>query len=93
MTLKEIQQRNYAATERRGFIKPETKNSEFIAKLLEEFRELDFEVDNPFFDDKTKIAEEIADVIIVVLNFAKHIGIDIQTALEQKTIYNENRND
>jgi NTP pyrophosphatase (non-canonical NTP hydrolase) len=92
MTLKEIQQRNYQATVCRGKITPATTDSQFIAKIKEETSELELEIDLPFIHE-VSIGFEMADIIITVLSYAKHKGIDIQTALEQKTIYNENRND
>ena len=90
MDLTELQKRNYAATVRRGLIKPDTLKFEFTLKLDEECNELDLAILNR---DKFNEAEELADVIIVCLNYAKHFGIDIQSALEQKTLYNESRTD
>ncbi|HWR94118.1 MAG TPA: hypothetical protein VN192_02840 [Flavobacterium sp.] len=93
MTLLQIQNRNYQATVRRGKITPATTEQDFINKIKEETAELEDEVWWPFNDNPTYQEAELADIIIVCLNYAKHFNIDIKTALEQKTIYNENRND
>lgn len=92
MDLKEIQNRNYQATIRRGKITPATTGTDFIEKIKEETGELQYEEETPL-QNKIEKGKEMADVIIAVLNYAKHEGINIQTALEQKTIYNENRHD
>jgi len=86
MDLKEIQNRNYMATVNRGLIDEETTSLEFIEKLEEELNELML---------ATPINEhlELADIIIVCLNYAEHAGINIQKALEEKTIFNEQRKD
>jgi len=85
MTLSEIQLRNYAATVRRGLITPATVDLEFMIKIFEEAAEV-ARTRTP-----DELREELADVIIVCLNFAKHFDIDIQFGLESKTLYNELR--
>ena len=80
--------RNYKATQRRGLITESTSNQEFIDKIQEEVNELDLAFLN---QDNFNIEEEMADIIITVANFAKHLGIDIMQAIEKKTIFNENR--
>ena len=87
MTLQEIQSRNYAATVSRGLITPKTTDREFVSKLFEECHE----VDNFLRFTGNIDPFEIADVIIVCLNMAKHFDIDIESALEQKTVINEKR--
>lgn len=87
MNLIEIQNRNYQATVKRGLITPKTTQSEFIAKLFEEARELDNS--RRFFGEFDRC--ELADVMIVCLSIAKHYDIDIMKALEDKTIINEKR--
>jgi NTP pyrophosphatase (non-canonical NTP hydrolase) len=86
MTLSEIQSRNYAATVRRGKISDKTTLNEFIFKMFEEVQE--FKDDSNF---GITDGLELADIIIVCLNTAKHLDIDIQDWLEKKTIINENR--
>jgi NTP pyrophosphatase (non-canonical NTP hydrolase) len=86
MTLSEIQNRNYLATIKRGLITDKTTLNEFIYKMFEEVQE---------FKDASNFGItdglELADIIIVCLNTAKHLDIDIQDWLEKKTIINENR--
>jgi hypothetical protein len=87
MNLIEIQNRNYQATVKRGLITPKTTESEFIAKLFEEVRELDNS--RRFFGKFDPY--ELADVMIVCLSIAKHYDVDIIKSLEDKTIINEKR--
>jgi len=84
MDLKEITDRNYEATKRRGLITDKTKFSDFKWKLLEELNEWTNCPEDPY---------ESADIILVILAFCKHFHINIQKALEEKTIFNEQRND
>lgn len=96
MTLKEIINRNYAATVRRGYITPETTIGDFLSKIMEEFEELQDEVDLYYYmsEDQKKLAsKEMADIILVVLAMSKHHNIDIENAIIEKTLYNEKRND
>jgi len=90
MTLKEIQDRNHAATVRRGRITDKTTDEDYFIKLEEEINELNMAV---YSENQNNVPLEMADIIIVVLNFAKHLNIDIQAALIQKTYINENRKD
>ena len=91
MTLKEIQERNYQACLKRGVIGVYTQPYEFEDKLREELKE----IEQSFLYDEEEVLSidemEIADMIIVCLNIANHYDIDIQKALEEKTIINENR--
>jgi hypothetical protein len=84
MDLNELKNRNYQATVKRGLITSKTSKYDFIAKQLEEIHEW---IEHP------KDPSECADVILVMLAYCKHYKINIQLALEQKTIYNENRKD
>lgn len=85
MTLLEIQERNYAATVRRGLINPKTTKDEFYNKIIEEVVEL------LYHTDSENEAEELADIITVCLSYAKHYNIDFMNALRRVTIKNENR--
>jgi NTP pyrophosphatase (non-canonical NTP hydrolase) len=89
MELKEIINRNYAATVRRGKIIKSTDSYEFIEKIKEEINECEEIINDNNFPDPL----EIADIIIVALNFAKHYNIDIEKTIEEKTIINEKRLD
>jgi NTP pyrophosphatase (non-canonical NTP hydrolase) len=88
MDIKEIINRNYQATVKRGLIKPETTKTEFHIKLQEEVLELDCAIYNRLQPDENL---ELADVILVCLAYAKHFEIDILKVLEEKVIFNENR--
>ena len=89
MEIKEIQERNYEATVKRGQITKETMSFEFVDKLKEELSELENHYFiNGFIDEK-----ELADVILVCLSFAKHKNIDIMKVMQEKVIFNENRKD
>lgn len=94
MILQELIKRNYQTTVNRGKINIFTSSEEFIAKIDEEVQELKDsflpfdQLTNPAFDHK-----ELADIILVCLNFAHHFDIDIEKVLEEKLIINENRKD
>lgn len=88
MDIKEIINRNYQATVKRGLIKPETTKTEFLLKLQEEVFELDCAIYNRLQPDENF---EMADCILVILAMAKHFEIDILKVLEEKVIFNENR--
>lgn len=91
MDLKEILTRNYKATVKRGLITHETKKSEFVAKLEEEVREFEVEVDLPFFNDTSREQEELADIVLVCFSYATHFKFDLLEAMEKKVLYNEKR--
>lgn len=81
MDLKEIQQRNYQATKRRGLITSNTCESDFVLKLCEEVEE--------FAEDYSP--EELADVVLVAFACAEHFNIDLFDEMKKKTLYNEKR--
>jgi len=87
MNWKEIQERNYKATCLRGLITPQTTESEFISKIFAETHELyNYHRFSGGID-----RYELADIIIVCLNIARHFDIDIETAISEKTAINEKR--
>lgn len=89
MEFKEIIERNYNATVKRGKITSETTVKDFISKIIEENKELiESRLTHNIFDEK-----ELSDIILVCTTMAKHYNIDIQKVLEEKTLYNETRND
>ena len=88
MDIKEIINRNYQATVKRGLITYETCFDEFINKIHEELVELN--ISNTYYGfDKS----ELADIILVCFAMSKHFRIDILKELENKVIINENRKD
>jgi|TARA_R110000803_G_scaffold27192_2_gene63641 NTP pyrophosphatase (non-canonical NTP hydrolase) len=96
MALQKIIRENYNSIVKRGFITPDTNAFDFIDKLFEEAGELE-EIVNEIKDKKptTKMFEnmneEIADVILVCLNFAQHYDIDIENELTKKIKKNYER--
>ena len=76
---------NYESIVQRGLITPSTTVSDFIEKLDEEVSEL-YHATDPVNE-----IEELADVILVCLNYAKHFNIDIEKALWEKILTNKKR--
>ena len=71
--MKKIIESNYKSIVDRGLISMKTKPCDFIMKLEEEFQEF---IEAEKFNMKNR-NEELADIILVCLNFAKHYNIDI----------------
>jgi NTP pyrophosphatase (non-canonical NTP hydrolase) len=86
--MKRIIESNYDSIVKRGLISPQTTKQEFIDKLFEEVSEVE---DACLDNDWLNIAEELADVILTALNFAKHYDIDIELELNQKININYER--
>lgn len=80
---------NYQSIVYRGFITPTTTLFEFLDKLDEEVEELNKEALIP--KEWSNLPEELADVILVCLNMAKHFGIDIEQELKKKIKINQQR--
>lgn len=80
---------NYQSIVDRGFITPTTTLFEFLDKLEEEVEELTNEALKP--KQYSNLPEELADVILVCLNFAKHYNIDIEEELKNKIKINQLR--
>jgi len=93
--MKNLIEENYKSIVARGLITPTTKLNEFIDKLLEEVMEFN-DASNKFLKSPTKknniqMDEELADVILVCLNIAKHYKIDIEKELNNKVKKNFQR--
>ena len=86
--MKKLIEENYKSIVKRGLINNETTNDDFIEKLNEEVREFSYEV---YIGSDEEMKEELADVILVCLNFAKHNGIDIEKELKRKIQINFKR--
>lgn len=86
--MKDIIRDNYDSTVKRGLITPRTDNHAFYSKMMEELKEFSDEI---FFGTSETRAEELADIILVALNCAKHNGIDIEHELRQKIKKNYER--
>ena len=87
--MKDLIKRNYASIERRGLINEETTEADFLAKIEEELTELS----EAYYRDLPNKSEELADIILVCLNYAEHFGIDIEKELNKKISINEKRKD
>ncbi len=85
--MKQIIEDNYKSIVKRGLITPETDSSDFIMKLEEEVQEL-IEAENFSLNNRN---EELADVVLVCLNYARHLGIDIEKELQNKIKINNTR--
>ncbi len=78
--------RSYRSIVDRGLITEDTTFDDWFWKLDEETQEVYQEKNN-----KNRLAEELADVIIVATNMAKFYNIDIEDEIKNKIIINERR--
>jgi predicted house-cleaning noncanonical NTP pyrophosphatase (MazG superfamily) len=79
--MKDLIEENYKSIVKRGLITEKTSLKEFTDKLDEEVKEF-----KEYYDP-----EELADIILVCLNIAKHWNIDIEKELKKKIEINFNR--
>ena len=79
---------NYKSIVDRGLISPSTNVNDFLIKALEEVDELCKAWKGL---DKYNQKEELADVIMVCLNMAKHYNIDIEQEIKNKIEVNKKR--
>lgn len=86
--MKKIIEDNYKSIVDRGFICPLTTRSDFFNKIDEEVQELK---DASFEYDLQGVKEELADVIMVCLNMAKHYDFDIEQQIKNKIEINKQR--
>jgi len=92
--MKKLINDNYKSIVDRGFITPTTTLFEFLDKLDEEVKELKHSiVDYVDYDSQkfNNVKEELADVIMVCLNLAKHYEIDIEKEIKNKIKINKYR--
>ena len=87
--MKKLINDNYKSIVDRGFITPTTTLFEFLDKLDEEVKELKTESEIP--KQYSNLPEELADVIMVCLNLAKHYNIDIEHEIKNKIKINKQR--
>ena len=82
---------NYASIVARGLITEKTSEHDFLKKLDEEVIELKYavQVSELYGDDNVK--EELADCIMVLLNYANHFNIDIEQEIRNKIKVNYKR--
>ena len=87
--MKKLINDNYKSIVDRGLISPTTTLFEFLDKLEEEVEELEKEALRP--RQYSNLPEELADVIMVCLNMAKHYDIDIEQEIKNKIKINKQR--
>ena len=87
--MQDIISANYQSIVDRGFITSTTTLFQFLDKLDEEVEELNKEALMP--REWSNLPEELADVILVCLNMAKHFNIDIEQELKNKININQQR--
>lgn len=93
--MKELIEDNYRSIIARGLITPSTSECDFLDKIMEEVKELETanfnldKIETPKYSDNMR--EEMADVILTVLNFARHYDIDIETEMKLKIEKNYSR--
>ena len=86
--MKKIIKENYESTILRGCIDKNTTELSFLMKVKEEVSELESAY---YSGDMENMREEMADVILTVLNFARHYDIDIETEMKLKIEKNYSR--
>lgn len=92
--MKKIIEYNYQSIVDRGLITPTTSYFDFTRKIKEELSELkDAIIDYIDYDSESfpNVKEELADVIMVCLNMAKHYDIDIINEIKKKIKVNQQR--
>ena len=92
--MKDLIEENYKSIVDRGLIAPSTNYFEFLNNIKEQFKELrgavlDYVDYDP--DSFPNVKEELADVIMVCLNMAKHYNIDIEQEIKNKIEVNKQR--
>ena len=87
--MQDIISANYQSIVDRGFITPTTTLFEFLDKLDEEVKELNKEA--LISKEWSNLPQELADVILVCLNMAKHFNIDIEQEIKNMIRINEYR--
>jgi len=78
---------NYEVTKKRGLIDSSTTKNEFIMKLEEEIQEF---IDSAI-NDNGDFNHELADIVLVCFNIAKHYNIDIEKQLLNNILKNLKR--
>jgi len=88
--MKELIERNYAATVKRGLINENTEVFIFLEKAEEELREC---IDAYYYEGDDRYAEELIDLASVCFNQIKNMGLDPIKEFEKVVIKNETRED
>lgn len=85
--MKEIIEENYKSIVKRGLINKHTSKREFILKLEEEVQEF---IDAFIYKEGNEKLE-LADIVLVCMNIAKHYNIDLEKEIKTKIEINKNR--
>ncbi len=85
--MKNLIESNYQSILKRGLINENTTSLDFIMKLEEEVQEF-IEAEKFGLENEN---EELADIILVCFNIAKHYDIDIEKELKNKIEINNKR--
>ena len=85
--MKNLIESNYQSILKRGLIIENTTSLDFIMKLEEEVQEF-IEAEKFGLENEN---EELADIILVCFNIAKHYDIDIEKELKNKIEINNKR--
>jgi NTP pyrophosphatase (non-canonical NTP hydrolase) len=86
--MKELIERHYEATRKRGLINENTGMGEFIDKMQEELDEIANSYHVGEFSDSI---EETIDLIAVCLNTLEHFGYDFERKYKRNVEYQEQR--
>ena len=94
--LNEIAQKAYDCAVKRGKIDPDNdENNNLHRDLLEEVAEVFESTGNisPHIKEYSDVEEELADVVLVALSTLQHFKCDIDSLIEAKMKFNQNRID
>jgi uncharacterized protein YabN with tetrapyrrole methylase and pyrophosphatase domain len=86
--MKKIIEFNYQSTVNRGLINEDTTIDEFINKIKEEESEM---IDESYNVESDLFANELADLIMVCFNIARHYKIDIERHILNNILKNMKR--
>lgn len=86
--MKDLITRSYNAIRKRGLITDETKNSEFIEKIMEELEEVH---EATIIGTQENYIEELTDLATVCIMNIHHLGYDFEAEFEKVLQKNEQR--
>lgn len=86
--MKKIIEFNYQSTVNRGLINEDTTINDFINKIKEEESEM---IDESYNVESDLFANELADLIMVCFNIARHYKIDIERHILNNILKNMKR--
>lgn len=86
--MKKIIEFNYQSTVNRGLINEDTTIDDFINKIKEEESEM---IDESYNVESDLFANELADLIMVCFNIARHYKIDIERHILNNILKNMKR--